>query len=373
MTRIPFFRLLAIGLLALLAACSSPPPPGPCESLGADARVICGFTNAEDIRRLPDSRSLLISEISALGRHDAGRLVFFDTQSQSISPAFPLPAVPPASGQAVDAAASWGDPGCPGAPGAEFSPLGISVQQRLDGRWQVAAINHGGRMGVEMFELLPHGTGYRLAWRGCVPAPTHTALNSVALLRTGGFVASHMFDRTAPALFGLQTSLLKAELGFDSGHVLEWLPTQPGRFRVLADSAGPFPNGIALSADEATVFLALSSGHELRRLDRASGKRTGAVRVQRPDNLVWDEQGRLLVASLTGSRGQNFRCVRRPNQPCGLAFEILRVDPHSLRAESVFALEGSPMGAATVAQQLGPWLYLGSFTGDRILRVPYRR
>jgi len=38
----------------------------------------------------------------------------------------------------------------------------------------------------------------------------------------------------------------------------------------------------------------------------------------------------------------------------------------------VFEHEGAPMGAATVAQPLGEFLYLGSFTGDRILKVPYR-
>lgn len=371
MMRIALALLCATWLALLLAACSSP-APAPCESLGGDPRVICGFKNPEDIRSLPDSRTLLISEISALGRPSAGRLVFFDTQTQSITPAFPLAPIPSASNQPVDAAPVWGSAQCPGAPGAEFSPLGISVQQRLDGRWQVAAINHGGRMRVEMFELLAQGARYQLVWRGCVPVPAHMALNSVALLRNGGFVASQMFDRTAPALFGLSTSLLKAELGFDSGHVFEWLPTQPHLFRTLVDSSGPFPNGVALSADEATVFLALSSGHELRRLDRASGRRSGALRIQRPDNLVWDAQGQLLVASLTGSSGQSFQCTRQPDQPCGMAFEILQVDPHSLRAKLVFANEGSPLGGATVAQQLGNWLYLGSFTGDRILRIPYR-
>ena len=37
----------------------------------------------------------------------------------------------------------------------------------------------------------------------------------------------------------------------------------------------------------------------------------------------------------------------------------------------VVELNGAPMGAATVAQQVGAMLYLGSYAGDRILRVPY--
>jgi hypothetical protein len=41
-----------------------------------------------------------------------------------------------------------------------------------------------------------------------------------------------------------------------------------------------------------------------------------------------------------------------------------------MAAERLFAHEGAPMGAATVAQPVGDVLYMGSFSGDRILRAP---
>lgn len=357
---------MLLALPILLGGCAAP-PVGVCQSADSGMTPMCGFRNPEDIRALPDRRTLLVSQVASMSRPGPGQLVFFDTLSQTIRPAYPV------ASAASAASAAWGASNCPGAPGKDFSPLGISVQQRQDGRWQVAATNHGARMSVEMFELTGSAPAYALEWRGCVPMPASVSLNSVALLRSGGFVASHMFDRKAPALFGLNTSMLKSQLGIATGYAFEWLPTRAQEFRVLADSHGAFPNGIALSADEGAVFLSLSAANEVIKLDRASGRRLGALSVASPDNLSWDEQGWLLVASLRGNRLQHFLCIQHPDEACGLAFRILRIAPDELRAETVFEHEGAPMGAATVAEQLGDALYLGSFTGDRILKLPYRR
>lgn len=365
---------LPFGLL--LSACSSA-PAGNCQSIpGIDA--ICGFRNPEDIKRLPDQKTLLISQVGSFGKpKSSGSLVYFDSQSQSIRPAFPTVVTPNLSESGADinnkstSSNIWGASNCPGMPGPEFSPLGISLQQRQDGRWQVAAVNQGQRMSVEMFELLKVGAHYGLEWRGCVAMPAEIAMNSVALLRSGGFVATHMFDRRAPSLFGFNISLWKSQLGFDTGYVFEWQPSHEKDLRILADSHGPFLNGIELSADEATVFFSVTLANQVRKLDRASGKLLGSVKLERPDNLAWDEQGFLLVASLTGSRLENWACIQHAGESCGMAFKITRVHPDNLRSEIVFAHEGAPMGAATVAQQMGDALYLGSFTGDRILKIAY--
>ena len=52
------------------------------------------------------------------------------------------------------------------------------------------------------------------------------------------------------------------------------------------------------------------------------------------------------------------------------AFAIVAVDPDSMKAQTILEHRGAPMGAATVAQQVGDHLYLGSFVGDRIVRAP---
>ena len=337
-----------------------------CEST-AGITVICGFKNPEDIKRLPDQKTLLISQVGTLGAPIPGSLVFFDTLSQRISPAFPVDA------SALDLKPdNWGASHCPGMPGPEFSPLGIAVRQRDDGRWQVAAVNYGQRMSVEMFELLMTvDHQYRLAWRGCVIPPDEVSINSVALLGNGGFVASHMFDRRAPEIFGVSSSVWRAQLGLDTGYVFEWLPAAEGVFRVLEGSHGPFLNGIEVSRDENTVFVSVTSADQIRKIDRRSGRQLAVLKVERPDNISWDDDGFLLVASLTGSRLENLACIKRIGENCGLAFSIVRIYPSNMSAQQIFKHEGAPMGAATGAQQLGTSLYLGSFAGDRIVKIPY--
>jgi hypothetical protein len=37
-----------------------------------------------------------------------------------------------------------------------FSPHGIDIVQREDGKYQVLVVNHGGRESVELFDLMPN-------------------------------------------------------------------------------------------------------------------------------------------------------------------------------------------------------------------------
>lgn len=361
-------RLLLLSILLFLAACGTTQQPiSGCEPVD-NITPVCKFKNPEDMALLPDQRTLIISQIGRLSAEVPGSLVFFDTASQLITPAFVLP-----EKAALDTSTNWGAASCPGRPGAEFSPLGISLRQRNDGRWQLAVANTGRHVSVEMFELLAHDQHYTLAWRGCVIPPEGSFLNDVALLRNGGFVASHMFDQRDPLLFGFSTGVWKAQLGINTGYVFEWLPEASTSFRVLADSHGPFMNGIQLSADENSVFVSVTSGNEVRKLDRASGKLLAAAKVINPDNLAWDQDGYLLAASLDGGKLDQLACFWHPGETCGLGFSIARINPESMASEKFFQHAGAPMGGATVAQQVGADLYLGSFTGDRIVKIPYAR
>jgi hypothetical protein len=57
------------------------------------------------------------------------------------------------------------------------------------------------------------------------------------------------------------------------------------------------------------------------------------------------------------------------NGACAAAFEIIELDPATMSTRRLLAHKGAPMGAATVAQRVGDALYIGSFAGDRLLRV----
>ncbi|MDO8313416.1 MAG: hypothetical protein Q7T25_15905, partial [Sideroxyarcus sp.] len=228
--------MLALGFVLLSACGTARQAITACEKV-VNIEPVCSFSNPEDMDVLPDNQTLIISQIGNINNAATGKLVFFDTKSQVITTAFPL-----ATKGVFDPANNWGAAACPGAPGLEFSPIGISLRQRNDGRWQVAAVNQGQRNSVEMFEVLKLDAGYSLAWRGCVIPPDGTNLNDVALMRNGGFVASHMFDRRDPVMFGFSTGIWKAQLGMNTGYALEWLPDTAEKFRVLAESHGPFLN-----------------------------------------------------------------------------------------------------------------------------------
>lgn len=359
-------HLLLLGFVFLSACGTMEKPIAACEKIGS-IEPICGFSNPEDMDLLPDHQTLIISQIGNINNTASGNLVFFDTRSQLITTAFPL-----ATKGVFDPANNWGAQACPGVPGLEFSPIGISLRQRNDGRWQLAAVNQGQRTSVEMFEVLRRDEGYSLAWRGCVVPPDGTNLNDVALLRDGGFVASHMFDRRDPVIFGFSTGIWKAQLGIDTGYALEWLPESAEQFRVLEESHGPFLNGIQMSVDDKTVFVSVTSSNEIFKLDRASGRKLATAKIASTDNLAWDQHGYLLAASLSGSKFEHLDCIKHPGANCGLGFTIVRVNPETMEAENIFQHEGAPMGAATIAQQVGDSLYLGSFTGDRIIKVPYQ-
>lgn len=64
-----------------------------------------------------------------------------------------------------------------------------------------------------------------------------------------------------------------------------------------------------------------------------------------------------------------MQCQRLESGSCPLRFAIHALDPESLEGEVIFENAGPPMGAGTIAIDLGNELVIGSFAGDRILRV----
>ncbi len=54
---------------------------------------------------------------------------------------------------------------------------------------------------------------------------------------------------------------------------------------------------------------------------------------------------------------------------CPFRFSIVQLDPESLTPRSLYENVGPPMGAGTAALRIGDELVIGSFRGDRIVRV----
>ena len=369
MMRLNSYRFWAgLLMLILLSACQSDLQRiEGCDSTSV-ITAFCGFKSPEDLAVTSDGEQLIVSEMADMHGRQAGSLALFDLQSEVVT-RFPLFAA--SSLKKPMQTPRWGDASCKEHPGDAFSPHGIDLIQREDGRWQLLVVNHGGRESIEFFELETVDGSYQLNWRGCVLAENDAFFNDVAGLKNGGFVVSNMFDKHSPEVMGLQLGMWQALAGFNVGSVIEWLPGQG--FRTIPGSEAPFVNGVAVSVDEDFVYANIYAASEVRKIHRQSGRLLATARIPNPDNITKDKQGRLLVASHQASTADMQFCFELARtEVCPFGFALVRLDSESFQTETVFQHQGAPMGAATVAVENQGFLYVGSFQGDRIIRVPYQ-
>ncbi len=349
---------LALAILLTFAA-SSALAGGPvldCEPSG-NARPICEFTNPEDMVPLPGNEAILIGEYGTTALEHSGGLVVFALETEKRTTIFR------GGESAAISESGWGDPSCSTPPTRAFNSHGIDLVRRDDGRLALLTVQHGSREAIEFFELLGHGTKWHAAWRGCVLAPADASLNEVAAQPNGDFYTTKM-------------SGLRGALDFENG-----MPTEPtghayhwsakDGYRVIGGTAGIMPNGIVSSKDGRFIYMNASGNNSIRKIEVATGREIGRASVNTPDNVTWSPDGRLLVASLAGLDPTDFEaCEHLTEGACGIPFEIVAVDPDTMTTIGpVYASDGYPMGAGTVGLQVGNELFVGSFKGDRILRI----
>lgn len=316
----------------------------------------CGLSHAEDIEVLPGKAGVLLSDMNmGLGpagiTGQPGVLRWLDPASRRVTPLYPASGAGP--GKAI-----WGEPSCHEEIGARLLPHGFHLSRRRDGRWQLLVVNHGARESVEFFELHGRGKTWQLSWRGCVVPPGEQRLNDVVALPKGGLLVTAMGHSTSGS--GQSAA---AQLGF----LWRWTPAegtvkQPG-------SEALRPNGVQIDRAGRHAYLSTQTpGAELLKLDLVAGRMVGSASMPKPDNSSWADDGSLLVAA-TAPGASSALCFKTPSQHCGAGFEVHAVNPKTMTARKIFAHEGEPMGAATVAVQFGRNLLVGSYVGDRILAV----
>tara|TARA_R100000005_G_scaffold95950_2_gene79720 strand:+ start:294 stop:1361 length:1068 start_codon:yes stop_codon:yes gene_type:complete len=340
-------------LLALFGFSALPLAAGnPCEPVDG-IQSICGLAAPEDLVSAPNGRDLIFGQMAG-----PGGLYLLDTRDDSVHSLLPEPVPAPPD-------ELWGDPQCL-RPVSRLEAHGLDIRRRLDGRWQLLVVNHAEqRESVEFFELHnPLGDRPRARWRGCAEAPPAANFNDVAALSDGSLLVTHMADRR----WQLVNAVLAA-LGRDTGFVYRW--TRDAGFTPLPATRAPHPNGILLAPDEQTFYLNVYLGNVVQHRALPGGELLAAVPVPKPDNASWAEDGRLLVASHEGTLWQIFRSLSQGHQrPSELPFSIIALDPVTLEPSTLLQRSGPPMGAGTVALQRGHAVYIGSYVGDRIIRLP---
>ncbi len=353
-------RFACLIVLVSLVACSSGDAILSCEDEG-NAHVICGFQNPEDLALLSDGRTVVVSQYGSMSEDVPGSLALFDIDSEALRVVYPEPDATAAQTEPT-VVPGWGDPECPGPPGRVFNPHGIDLVERPDGRQQVLVVNHGGRESIEFFEVMRRDEAWLVEWRGCAIPTDEAFFNDVVGLPDGGLLASHMMPKGND-----WWHLMRANFGYDTGSVYEW---QPGRgYRSLPGTEAPFPNGIEVSPNAEELYLNLYATGEVRRYSLATGELLASTEISSPDNLTWSRDGRLLVASHRGGFGDQMQCLSLSEGACPMEFEIVALDPISFEREVLYHSSGPPMGAGTVAIEVADDLLIGSFAGDRVLRV----
>jgi hypothetical protein len=353
-------QLVSLAVLTALLLITEVPSAQPIIDCTAkeNARPICKFTNPEDIVALPGDQAILIGEYGA-SAEVSGRLVVFELESEKQHTVYRGE-----QGKGT-AEAGWGDPSCAEPPGKAFNSHGIDLIRRDDGRLQLLVIQHGSREAVELFEVMGAGTEWQVEWRGCVPSPPNASLNSVAAISNGDFFTTQMIPLEP------HIDLRQGIPRHITGHAFAWSQSEAA-FRKIGGTDGAMPNGIVVSPDGRFIYMNATAENSVRKVDVASGRELGRAMVHTPDNARWAPDGRVLISSLAeGLTGKDLAdCMSIKQGACTIPFKIVVLDPESMTiVETLYASDGAPMGAGTVGLQVGTDLFIGSFHGDRILRV----
>jgi hypothetical protein len=357
--------LAALGLGLALTGCGRLEPLRGCEGAGT-VEVLCGFQNPEDLASAPGGEWIVVSQFPRLVDGEiagSGSLLVLRPSDGERRILFPVPGAQPPAGVAGVGSAECGGPPDP----ERFSPHGIDVSLQPDGAARLLVVNHGGREAVELFRVEVGAEGPSATWQGCVPLPEDAQANDVAALPEGGLVATKMLPRDA----GL-TSMLRIALGLATGELLEW--SAADGWRAVPGTRASAPNGVVASPDGQTLFFAAWGNSALVRIARDGSGRRELALPHHPDNLSWGADGTLLVTGQKGSVTQIPACGRLDSGTCPLPFSVVRVGPDDLALELVFDHDPALLGGAgTVALEHDGALWIGTFAGDRVLRVAEKR
>lgn len=344
---------LALCLFCSLSQAAEQVPP--CVA-GEGYEPVCGLAPPEDLELSSDGRHLLMSITPGLAGQHQSRLrimTLADHSTRDLALSY-LPE------------AGWGDAACAVPPNG-IGAHGIHLSTRVDGRQQLLVVNHQEREAVEFVELKAVGDSWVGIWRGCVEQRGQGRFNDVAAIAQGGFVATVMFESASMAPPLPLEQLLD---GRDTGYLMSWAPGLP--LAKVVGSDAPFPNGVQLSDDGRHAWFAAWTAKEVRQFDLQQGRTLRRVSLDfMPDNLAWAANGQLLAAGI--ETPDIFRiCFNGREEHCASGFQLAAIEPERATADVLFKAPPGVLAGASVAIEVGNQLYVGSYTGDRLLKLDGR-
>ncbi len=337
---------------ALAADSALPQPTVATELLSCEAQAgmtpYCGYKNPEDLVHIPDTELLIVSEMGEFLTDEPGTLSLLNMATGKRETLV------------IDWSpkdANWGEATCSAPEAAALSPHGIDLTRRDDGELALLVVNHGGRESVEFFSVAASGD---LSWRGCALPPDDPFINDVAARHDGGFYVTHMWNKSTE-FTAVATAL---QSGKPTGWVWSWSADKG--FTELAGTQALMPNGVAINADNSTLYVNAYFGGGTFAVNLDDQSRIGNIEARQPDNVTVADNGEIWIASHQHSPiGQ--ACTQVTEGPCLLPFQVIRANPETLERDVVLDQKGAPMGFATVALKVGERIYLGSAHGDRVV------
>ncbi len=356
-----------IGLLAVATAmelaAGTGNPAANCSGAPGIA-VVCGIPVPEDIAPVPGTPWLVATSMPRDGK--AGGLYLIDTRTlkaRKVDLGREEKGKPArfAAGTAEAAAVATCAPLDP----ARFISHGISLSQGKGGIHRLYVVGHGGREAIELFNIDARQPVPTLRWAGCVNMPPAVEGNSVVGLPGGGLMFTTLYD---PGQTAWPERIRKLATGAPAGAVFEWHPASG----IVRLSIPPIsgPNGIAISSDGKSIFLAGWGDRILRRVNRKGREIAAPVTLDfLPDNLHWGPGGKLFAAGQATTVQSLFACSAAGTSPgyCVPEWSVAKIDPSTMRVTAQMSGKtGGVFGDTTTAVFHRGRMWLGSINGDRI-------
>ena len=310
---------------------------------------ICGVDNVEDFARLPNGQ-VIGSDLAAAGKQ--GHLFLFnaDRTVRKVEQG-EIQVSPDARYTDCREAPDW----------SKFTPHGMDIDTTND-RATLYVVNHGGREAVEIFSIDLSAGKLKIAWNGCLLPPVGAWPDDVAVIPSGGLLVSSLWDPRD------NKRLEKLVNGQPIGELLEWHADR-GWLAVPGTKKLSGSNGVIVSPDSKTIYLAAWSGKQIAVIDRTTDQMSIIELDYTPDNLSWSADGKtIFIGGTTANVQEALDCFISSKVNCPwTGVRVDRFDPVTSKLDTLISgNKFGEFGMATGAIDIGTELWVNSYRSDRV-------
>ncbi len=322
-----------------------------------NARFLCGINNVEKLISVDGTRWAIASSAGG-GPTQTPPMYFLNLETEEFFP------IDTALVKVDHDEQTYGS--CDKPDFSSMVSIGMDVRS-INGQTSFYMVNHGGRMTTEVFDInVSDNSVPSLTWRGCITAPNEKwFMDDLAIFSDGSMIITNFFDPTDPNFVDMLSK------GKPHGSLGLWSPKNGWSTIPTGSVSGP--NGVVLSSDDTTVFLADWGGNGLVKIDLETNATQRVELGFQVDNLAWSQDGNFVLAGgQNGPVSDIFKCLESNAAQCDIPFTVVAVDPDTLDVVNIHgpSLLGV-VGVGTGALHDGNNLWLTTFRSDRLPVIPY--